>query len=108
MQQTKYQYEDHLALPKAEANISEPWSPYAVTKYVNELYPVVFFKTYGFNTIVFRYFYVFGKRQNPEGAYAAVIVKWTASILSCYLAFKNRVGNILVSGCYLMLLIIQF
>lgn len=75
-------YGDHPALPKVEANIGKPLSPYAVTKYVNELYAEVFAKTYGFKTIGLRYFNVFGKRQDPAGAYAAVIPKWTAAMLT--------------------------
>ena len=74
-------YGDHPALPKVEENIGKPLSPYAVTKYVNELYADVFAKTYGFQSIGLRYFNVFGRRQNPEGAYAAVIPKWTASMI---------------------------
>lgn len=74
-------YGDHPALPKIEENIGKPLSPYAVTKYVNELYADVFAKTYDFNTIGLRYFNVFGKRQDPNGAYAAVIPKWTASMI---------------------------
>lgn len=74
-------YGDHPALPKMEENIGKPLSPYAVTKYANELYADVFAKTYGFNTIGLRYFNVFGKRQDPNGAYAAVIPKWAASML---------------------------
>jgi UDP-N-acetylglucosamine 4-epimerase len=66
-------YGDHPALPKEEDNIGNPLSPYAVTKYVNELYADVFSRTYNFNTIGLRYFNVFGPRQNPNGAYAAVI-----------------------------------
>jgi UDP-N-acetylglucosamine/UDP-N-acetylgalactosamine 4-epimerase len=66
-------YGDHPALPKEEENIGNPLSPYAVTKYVNELYADVFSRTYNFNTIGLRYFNVFGPRQNPNGAYAAVI-----------------------------------
>lgn len=73
-------YGDHPALPKVEENIGKPLSPYAVTKYVNELYADVFAKTYGFKTIGLRYFNVFGQRQDPKGAYAAVIPKWTSSI----------------------------
>lgn len=75
-------YGDHPALPKVEANIGTPLSPYAVTKYVNELYADVFAKTYGFKTIGLRYFNVFGPRQDPNGAYAAVIPKWTASLMA--------------------------
>ena len=74
-------YGDHPALPKVEDNIGKPLSPYAVTKYVNELYADVFSKTYGFNSIGLRYFNVFGKRQSPNGAYAAVIPKWTAAMI---------------------------
>lgn len=74
-------YGDHPALPKVEENIGKPLSPYAVTKYVNELYADVFAKTYGFQTIGLRYFNVFGKRQNPNGAYAAVIPKWTSAMI---------------------------
>ena len=74
-------YGDHPALPKVEENIGKPLSPYAVTKYVNELYADVFNKTYGLNTTGLRYFNVFGKRQDPDGAYAAVIPKWTAAMI---------------------------
>jgi UDP-N-acetylglucosamine 4-epimerase len=66
-------YGDHPALPKVEENIGNPLSPYAVTKYVNELYAQVFAKTYNFPTIGLRYFNVFGPKQNPKGPYAAVI-----------------------------------
>ncbi|CAB3865831.1 SDR family oxidoreductase [Achromobacter anxifer] len=74
-------YGDHPALPKVEQNIGKPLSPYAVTKYVNELYADVFARCYGFETVGLRYFNVFGKRQNPNGAYAAVIPKWTAAMI---------------------------
>lgn len=66
-------YGDHEALPKVEETIGKPLSPYAVTKYVNELYADVFQTTYGLDTIGLRYFNVFGRRQDPNGAYAAVI-----------------------------------
>ena len=66
-------YGDHPALPKVEENIGKPLSPYAVTKYVNELYADVFARSYGFKAIGLRYFNVFGQRQDPNGAYAAVI-----------------------------------
>lgn len=66
-------YVDHEALPKVEETIGKPLSPYAITKYVNELYAENFFTTYGLNTIGLRYFNVFGRRQDPNGAYAAVI-----------------------------------
>ena len=75
-------YGDHPALPKVEANIGKPLSPYAVTKYVNELYAEVFARSYGFACIGLRYFNVFGKRQDPNGAYAAVIPKWTAAMIA--------------------------
>tara|TARA_X000001036_G_C20657484_1_gene797586 strand:- start:160 stop:1185 length:1026 start_codon:yes stop_codon:yes gene_type:complete len=69
-------YGDHQALPKIEENIGATLSPYAVSKYANELYASVFSKCYGFKSIGLRYFNVFGVRQNPHGAYAAVIPKW--------------------------------
>jgi UDP-N-acetylglucosamine/UDP-N-acetylgalactosamine 4-epimerase len=69
-------YGDHPGLPKVESLIGRPLSPYAVTKYVNELYADVFSRTYGIRCIGLRYFNVFGPRQDPLGAYAAVIPKW--------------------------------
>ncbi len=75
-------YGDHPALPKQEANIGNPLSPYAVTKYVNELYSDVFSRCYGFHAVGLRYFNVFGPRQDPHGAYAAVIPKWTAAMIA--------------------------
>lgn len=69
-------YGDHPGLPKVEDKIGKPLSPYAVTKYVNELYAEVFYKTYGLETIGLRYFNVFGPKQDPDGAYAAVIPKF--------------------------------
>ena len=74
-------YGDAPALPKVEENIGSPLSPYGVTKYVNELYADVFARSYGFKAIGLRYFNVFGKRQDPDGAYAAVIPKWTAAMV---------------------------
>lgn len=74
-------YGDHPALPKVEDTIGKPLSPYAVTKYVNELYADVFGKTYGLQSIGLRYFNVFGPRQDPNGAYAAVIPKWISSMI---------------------------
>ncbi|OWW18612.1 NAD-dependent epimerase/dehydratase family protein [Noviherbaspirillum denitrificans] len=74
-------YGDHPGLPKVEEHIGKPLSPYAVTKLVNELYAEVFARTYGFNSIGLRYFNVFGKRQDPDGAYAAVIPKWIAAMI---------------------------
>ena len=74
-------YGDHPGLPKVEDVIGKPLSPYAVTKLVNELYADVFGRCYGFETVGLRYFNVFGPRQDPEGAYAAVIPKWVATML---------------------------
>lgn len=74
-------YGDHEALPKIEDRIGRPLSPYAVTKYVNELYADVFARSYGFKSVGLRYFNVFGKRQDPNGAYAAVIPKWVAAMI---------------------------
>ena len=75
-------YGDHPGLPKVEDEIGKPLSPYAVTKYVNELYADVFYKTYGLETIGLRYFNVFGQRQDPNGAYAAVIPKFIGQFLN--------------------------
>jgi UDP-N-acetylglucosamine/UDP-N-acetylgalactosamine 4-epimerase len=74
-------YGDHPGLPKVEERIGRPLSPYAVTKYVNELYARVFEDAYGIETVGLRYFNVFGRRQDPDGAYAAVIPKWIANLL---------------------------
>ncbi len=74
-------YGDEPSLPKREERIGAPLSPYAVTKLVNELYAAVYARTYGFKATGLRYFNVFGPRQDPEGAYAAVIPKWTAAML---------------------------
>jgi len=74
-------YGDHPDLPKVEDRIGRPLSPYAITKYVNELYADVFARTYGFSSTGLRYFNVFGKRQDPNGAYAAVIPKWIAAMI---------------------------
>lgn len=94
-------YGDHPALPKVEENIGKPLSPYAVTKYVNELYADVFAKTYGFKTIGLRYFNVFGKRQDPNGAYAAVIPKWTAAMVSGEDVFINGDGETSRDFCFI-------
>lgn len=75
-------YGDHKALPKREEIIGNPLSPYAVTKYVNELYASVYARVYQFNTVGLRYFNVFGPRQDPNGAYAAVIPKWTSAMIN--------------------------
>ena len=94
-------YGDHPALPKIEENIGNPLSPYAVTKYVNELYAGVYERTYGFKTIGLRYFNVFGKRQDPNGAYAAVIPKWTASMIQGEDVFINGDGETSRDFCYI-------
>ena len=94
-------YGDHPALPKVEENIGKPLSPYAVTKYVNELYAEVFARTYGFKTIGLRYFNVFGKRQDPNGAYAAVIPKWTAAMIAGDDVFINGDGETSRDFCYI-------
>lgn len=75
-------YGDSKSLPKVEDVIGKPLSPYAITKYVNELYADVFSKTYGIETIGLRYFNVFGRRQNPQGAYAAVIPSFVKQLVS--------------------------
>ncbi len=94
-------YGDHPALPKIEDNIGSPLSPYAVTKYVNELYANVFSRTYGFKSIGLRYFNVFGKRQDPNGAYAAVIPKWTAAMIQNEDVFINGDGETSRDFCYI-------
>lgn len=94
-------YGDHPALPKVEENIGNPLSPYAVTKYVNELYADVFARTYGFKTIGLRYFNVFGKRQDPNGAYAAVIPKWTAAMIAGDDVFINGDGETSRDFCFI-------
>jgi UDP-N-acetylglucosamine 4-epimerase len=94
-------YGDHPALPKVEENIGKPLSPYAVTKYVNELYANVFARSYGFNAIGLRYFNVFGKRQDPDGAYAAVIPKWTAAMVQGEDVFINGDGETSRDFCFI-------
>lgn len=94
-------YGDHPDLPKIEDKIGQPLSPYAVTKYVNELYASVFSKSYGFHTIGLRYFNVFGKRQDPNGAYAAVIPKWIDSLLNDNAVFINGDGETSRDFCYI-------
>jgi len=86
-------YGDSKALPKVEENIGKPLSPYAVTKYVNELYADVFAKTYGMEIIGLRYFNVFGRRQTPNGAYAAVIPKFIGQFLNGEAPVINGDGN---------------
>jgi UDP-N-acetylglucosamine/UDP-N-acetylgalactosamine 4-epimerase len=93
-------YGDHPALPKVEANIGKPLSPYAVTKYVNELYAEVFARCYGFKSIGLRYFNVFGHRQDPHGAYAAVIPRWATALVDHQQVFINGDGDTSRDFCY--------
>lgn len=93
-------YGDHPGLPKVEDVIGKPLSPYAVTKYVNELYADVFGRTYGFHATGLRYFNVFGPRQDPEGAYAAVIPKWFAGMLHDTPIYINGDGETSRDFCY--------
>lgn len=93
-------YGDHPGLPKIEDRIGKPLSPYAVTKYVNELYADVFARCYDFQTIGLRYFNVFGKRQDPNGAYAAVIPKWTAAMIQGEAIYINGDGETSRDFCY--------
>ena len=93
-------YGDHPALPKVEESIGKPLSPYAVTKYVNELYAEVFARSYGFKAIGLRYFNVFGKRQDQNGAYAAVIPKWTAAMVCGNDVFINGDGETSRDFCF--------
>ena len=94
-------YGDHPALPKVEERIGKPLSPYAVTKVVNEMYADVFANTYGFKATGLRYFNVFGKRQNPNGAYAAVIPTWAGAMLTGETLFINGDGETSRDFCYI-------
>lgn len=93
-------YGDHPGLPKIEDQIGRPLSPYAVTKYVNELYADVFGRCYGVEAIGLRYFNVFGPRQDPEGAYAAVIPKWISALLHNESIYINGTGETSRDFCY--------
>lgn len=93
-------YGDHPALPKVEDRIGKPLSPYAVTKYTNELYADVFARNYGFAAIGLRYFNVFGRRQNPNGPYAAVIPTWTRAMIEGEEVFINGDGESSRDFCY--------
>jgi UDP-N-acetylglucosamine 4-epimerase len=93
-------YGDHPDLPKIEDKIGKPLSPYAVTKLVNELYADVFARTYGFKTIGLRYFNIFGRRQDPDGAYAAVIPKWIAAMIKSEPVCINGDGETSRDFCY--------
>ncbi|MDG1143343.1 MAG: NAD-dependent epimerase/dehydratase family protein [Burkholderiales bacterium] len=94
-------YGDHQGIPKVEETIGKPISPYAVTKLVNELYAEVFASTYGFKSIGLRYFNVFGQRQDPNGAYAAVIPKWIASMINDQPIFINGDGETSRDFCFI-------
>jgi UDP-N-acetylglucosamine 4-epimerase len=93
-------YGDHEALPKIEDRIGQPLSPYAVTKYVNELYASVFARSYGFNSIGLRYFNVFGPRQTPDGAYAAVIPRWIGAMIRDEVVTINGDGETSRDFCF--------
>jgi UDP-N-acetylglucosamine 4-epimerase len=93
-------YGDHPQLPKVEDIIGKPLSPYAVTKYVNELYAEVFYRCYGFSTVGLRYFNVFGKRQDPNGAYAAVIPRWTTALARGEPVYINGDGETSRDFCF--------
>jgi UDP-N-acetylglucosamine 4-epimerase len=94
-------YGDHPDLPKQEDKTGNPLSPYAVTKLVNELYAGVFARTYGFRTIGLRYFNIFGRRQDPQGAYAAVMPKWFAGLIRGDECFINGDGETSRDFCYI-------
>jgi len=93
-------YGDHPALPKVEDVIGGPLSPYAVTKYANELYANVFSRCYGMGTIGLRYFNVFGPRQDPDGPYAAVIPRWIAALVKDLPVVINGDGKTSRDFCY--------
>ena len=94
-------YGDHPGLPKVEAVIGKPLSPYAVTKLVNEQYADVFARVYGFKSIGLRYFNIFGARQDPAGAYAAVVPKWTAAMIHNEPVYINGDGETSRDFCYI-------
>ena len=94
-------YGDSPELPKVEDKIGSPLSPYAVTKYVDELYADVFHRCYGFSSVGLRYFNVFGQRQDPYGAYAAVIPQWFASLIKQETVFVNGDGETSRDFCYI-------
>ena len=94
-------YGDEPTLPKREDRIGKPLSPYAVTKYVNELYADVFATAYGVKTIGLRYFNIFGRRQDPDGAYAAVIPQWFAAVMREETLYINGDGETSRDFCYI-------
>jgi UDP-N-acetylglucosamine 4-epimerase len=93
-------YGDEPGLPKVEDRIGRPLSPYAVTKFVNELYADVFARTYGMSVIGLRYFNVFGPRQDPDGAYAAVIPRWISAMINGDPVYINGDGETSRDFCY--------
>ncbi len=93
-------YGDHPGLPKIESEIGNPLSPYAVTKYVNELYAEAFARCYGTESVGLRYFNVFGPRQDPNGAYAAVIPQWIAALMQNQVLRINGDGETTRDFCY--------
>ena len=94
-------YGDEPILPKVEDRIGKPLSPYAVTKYVNELYADVFASAYGLRSIGLRYFNIFGRRQDPAGAYAAVIPQWFAAVLNGSAVYINGDGETSRDFCFI-------
>lgn len=94
-------YGDHPGLPKVEDVIGKPLSPYAVTKLVNELYADVFGRCYGMESVGLRYFNIFGRRQDPNGAYAAVVPKWVASMIANEPVYINGDGETSRDFCYI-------
>ncbi|NHB87590.1 NAD-dependent epimerase/dehydratase family protein [Photorhabdus tasmaniensis] len=94
-------YGDHESLPKIEDTIGNPLSPYAITKYVNELYADIFHRVYRLNTIGLRYFNVFGPRQDPNGAYAAVIPKWISAMVHGHDIYINGDGETSRDFCFI-------
>lgn len=94
-------YGDHPGLPKVEDRIGKPLSPYAVTKYVDELYADVFTRAYGTSSVGLRYFNVFGRRQDPDGAYAAVIPRWIAAMIRGDEVIINGDGETSRDFCYI-------
>ena len=94
-------YGDHSQLPKVEKNVGNLLSPYAVTKYANELYAGVYARNYNFKSIGLRYFNVFGKRQDPNGPYAAVIPKWISALIRGEDTFINGDGETSRDFCFI-------
>ena len=94
-------YGDHKTLPKKENCIGNPLSPYAITKLTNELYAKTFSEHYGFKSVGLRYFNVFGKRQDPHGAYAAVVPRWIKSMIDNNEIYINGDGSTTRDFCYI-------